>query len=286
MIMKKWIYILIGCLSFSACQEDEKAVVPEVGFSDFQDPRDGTTYKCITAGGDIWLAENLRYHVAGGFYSGCLRYGESWAGWTQAQFDTWLKSVYKAGKMEKELYDECSALRGQGYVPRVLLEMIGYKFPETLLDEIMVYDKTAVNDFGYLYSYEALKQAVIPGWEIPSDADWKRLEQLLGMSGGELDRMEAWRGNGQAELLMEGEQGIGFNVKFGGGRVYHSDDRDGVYEGKACKAIFWASDTLDGGEEGYLGVVRTLLLNDSRIWKGTSKRSGTAYYVRCIRRKQ
>lgn len=284
--MKKWIYILIVCLTFGACQEEDKAVIPEVSFSDFQDPRDGNTYKCITVGGDTWLAENLRYRVSGGFYAGCIRYGESWVGWTQKQFDTWLSGVYKTGKMEKELYDECYRLRNEGYVPRVLLEMIGYKFPQTLMDELMVYDETSVKEYGYLYSYRALKQAVIPGWEIPTDEDWRRLEQHLGMSAGESDKMEAWRGNGQAELLLEGEQGIGFNVKLGGGRVYHSDDRDGVYEGKACKAIFWASDTLDGGEEGYLGVARTLLLNDSRIWRGTIKRTGTAYHVRCIHRKQ
>lgn len=281
--MKKWIYLLICCTLLGACKEEDEAVTPEVSFSEFQDPRDGNLYKCITVGEDTWLAENLRYHIPGGFYAGCIRYSESWIRWSHAQFDNWLEEVHQTGKMEDGLYQECYDLREEGYVPDVLLQMIGYKFPEVLLDEVMNYDKTYVTEYGYLYSQDALAKAVIPGWEIPTDEDWQRLEQQLGMSVGESGRMEAWRGNGQAELLLEGEQGIGFNVKWNGGRVYHSDARDGVYEGKGTKAIFWTADTQDGGEEGKLGIIRTFLLNDGRIWRGTTKCAGTAYAVRLIK---
>lgn len=282
--MKKWIYLLVCCMVLGACQEDDEAVRPEVSFSDFQDPRDGKLYKCITVGGDTWLAENLRYYIPGGYYAGCIRYSEGLNGWKHAQFDSWLKKVHDAGKMEDALWQECYDLREEKYVPGVIMEMIGHKFPKALLDEVMSYNETYAEEYGYLYTYDALEKAVIPGWEVPTDEDWKRLEESLGMPAGELNRMEAWRGNGQAELLLEGEQGIGFNVKWGGGKMYRSDVQSGTYEGKACKAVFWASDTLDGGQEGYLAVVRTLLMNDSRIWRGSSKRTGTAYNVRCIHR--
>lgn len=281
--MKKWIYLLVCCMVLGACQEDDEAVRPEVSFSDFQDPRDGNIYKCITIGGDTWLAENLRYYIPGGYYAGCVRYSEG-CSMNSAEFDSWLKMVHQDGRITEELYEECYDLRKEGYLPRILMDMIGYKFPKTLLDEVMGYNKTYAEEYGYLYTYDALEKAVIPGWEVPTDEDWKRLEENLGMPAGELNRMEAWRGNGQAELLLEGEQGIGFNVKWGGGKIYRSDVQDGAYEGKACKAVFWASDTLDGGEEGYLAVVRTLLMNDSRVWRGSSKRTGTAYTVRLVRR--
>lgn len=281
--MKKWIYLLVCCVVLGACQNDDEAVRPEVVFSDFQDPRDGNLYKCITVGGDTWLAENLRYYIPGGYYAGCIRYSEGWT-MRSAEFDNWLEKVHKDGNMADELYTECYDLRKEGYLTEVLMGMIGYKFPKALLDEVMHYNKTYAEEYGYLYTYDALEKAVIPGWEVPTDEDWKRLEESLGMPAGELIRMDAWRGNGQAELLMKGEEGIGFNVKLGGGRVYHSDDRDGVYEGKGCKAVFWTSEILDGGEEGRLGIVRTLLMNDSRIWRGTTKQAGTAYTVRLIRR--
>lgn len=283
--MKKWIYIILVLVT-SACQDDNGAIKPDVNFSEFQDTRDGTIYKCINVGGDIWLAENLRYRIPGGFYSGCIRYSEGWGGILSTQFDKWLAASFQSGNMDIELYNECTALRNEGYLPGVLISMIGYKFPESLLNELMTYDKTSVDEYGYLYTYEALKQAVIPGWEIPTDEDWKRLEQNLGMTNGELNHMEAWRGNGQADLLLKGEQGIGFDIKPGGARVYYSDDRSGVYEGKGYKTILWTSDTLNGNEEGYLGIVRTFMQNEGRIWRGTTKRTGTAYFVRCIYRKK
>lgn len=280
--------MVFWCLCLSACQDDDKTEVSGINFSEFQDPRDGKVYKCMTIGGDTWLAENLSYYVPGGFYSGCFRYNEAYGGKTLAQFQPWLQEVYENGRIGEELYNECLYLMdkngGNIRIPRTLLTIIGYKFPQDILDELMTYDPGYAEKYGYLYSYEAMRQAVIPGWEIPTDEDWKRLEQSVGMSVGEADRMEAWRGKGEAERLLDGETGIGFDVKLGGARVYHSDDRDGVFEGKVLKTIFWSADTVNGNEEGYLSVVRTFLMNDNRIWRGTAKRTGTAYALRCIRR--
>ena len=61
--MKKFIIILLGIIVYCSCQDDNNSnrVKPEVSFSDFQDPRDSKTYKCITIGGQTWMAENLKY---------------------------------------------------------------------------------------------------------------------------------------------------------------------------------------------------------------------------------
>ena len=35
--------------------------------------------------------------------------------------------------------------------------------------------------YGKLYSWEAVEEAVPPGWHLPTDQEWKRLESELGM---------------------------------------------------------------------------------------------------------
>lgn len=60
--MKKIIIILLGVIVYCACQNDDKRdwIQPEISFSNFQDARDMNTYKCITIGGQTWVAENLK----------------------------------------------------------------------------------------------------------------------------------------------------------------------------------------------------------------------------------
>ena len=64
--MKKIIIILLGVIVYCACQNDDKRdwIQPEISFSNFQDARDMNTYKCITIGGQTWMAENTVYHRA------------------------------------------------------------------------------------------------------------------------------------------------------------------------------------------------------------------------------
>ncbi len=283
--MKRILYVLMVCILIDACKEDDNGINKgEFALSTFKDERDGTVYKCITIGGDTWMAENLRYSLPGGFYKGCLRYSEGWGGMSQKQFDNYIEKVRNEGRMSEELYQECYSLRDEGYVPRVLMEMIGYKFPAELLDDLLSYDKTYVEKYGYLYTYGALDEAVPEGWRIPTDEDWKRLEETLGVPAAEAGTLEAWRGNGLAGLLMEGDQGIGFGAMYGGGKIYHSDQNGGIYDGKGFRATWWASDTVEHAKEGFLGMVRTIELNNSKVWRGTTKREGTAYSVRCIRK--
>lgn len=72
--------------------------------------------------------------------------------------------------------------------------------------------------YGLLYTYDAALAAIPEGWRLPSDADWKNLEKALGMTAEEVEKQDVWRGERQAVLLKEGEEGIGFDVRYGGAR--------------------------------------------------------------------
>ena len=57
--------------------------------------------------------------------------------------------------------------------------------------------------FGYLYNWYAVNDPrnIAPeGWHIPGDAEWKVLEEYLGMSTDDADHM-SWRGSDQGNKL-------------------------------------------------------------------------------------
>jgi uncharacterized protein (TIGR02145 family) len=64
------------------------------------------------------------------------------------------------------------------------------------------------NGTGLLYNSKAVfsSSGLAPkGWHIPTDAEWKRLEQTLGMDEASLNRM-GWRGTNQGEQLKQEAQ--------------------------------------------------------------------------------
>lgn len=322
--MKKIVIILLGLIVYCACQDEDDGPTRknfDVTFSDFQDPRDMNTYKCITIGGQTWMAENLRYRFPQGSVDGCYTWGEediklekievsteAWvdsvsAGIAKGEFVGNVVQVLPFGTFEYPLSMMLEAYLSY-YPPSDYLEMVKGWEGSHIKEAIAILERILNNlyvsafverynlleskngrystQYGLLYTYESALQAVPEGWRLPTDEDWKKLEETLGMPVSELDLLDEWRGR-EADLLKEGEQGIGFNVNYAGGKLSGPRrDGDDTFHNQGFNAYFWSStkkvehDTVD------VGITRVLSLKENRILRGTSKLDG-AYSVRCIK---
>jgi uncharacterized protein (TIGR02145 family) len=114
------------------------------------------------------------------------------------------------------------------------------------------------NGTGLLYNSKAVlsSSGLAPqGWHIPTDAEWKKLEQTLGMDEPSLNRM-GWRGTNQGEQLKQEAQlgwirygdvwntnASGFTALAGGCRL-----PDGRFGDPGFKLVgFWWSATTNSG---------------------------------------
>ncbi|WP_065220468.1 MULTISPECIES: FISUMP domain-containing protein [Butyricimonas] len=69
--------------------------------------------------------------------------------------------------------------------------------------------------FGNMYTYDEANTLAPEGWRLPTDEDWQKLEQAMGMSAQTADT-RGWRGAGVGTLLQQDESGTGINLLLGG----------------------------------------------------------------------
>lgn len=282
------IVLAIWCLClFAACQDEggtEILVKPEVTTSEFTDIRDGDTvvYKCITVGGQTWMAENLRYKISYGAHFGSVTYGDEFK---KVQSSDLVRAAKTVLGTRDPVYRQCSELAASGKNYPEIIEIMGDKLTPAILE---IFYGTAVNEeylkeHGYLYTFEGALKAVPAGWRIPTDEDWKILETNLGISREELEKVEEWRGTTQGKLLKEGEEGIGFDAKMSGARVYGTGLIGSTFMKVGTNAYFWSSTLIPQNDSINLAVIRSVKLLGDQVMRGTSKLSNAAYSVRCIK---
>jgi uncharacterized protein (TIGR02145 family) len=119
----------------------------------------------------------------------------------------------------------------------------------------------AINEelFGYLYNAFVIrsdKNIAPEGWHVPTDEDWKKLEQTIGMTSKEIEET-GWRGIEEANLLASkynlgwpandretqlfGSDYFGFNAKPSSLRGH-----DGRTNIQSNSAWWWSSTSIDG----------------------------------------
>lgn len=141
--------------------------------------------------------------------------------------------------------------------------------------------------YGRLYNAHAVlnSKGIAPaGWKVPSDADWKILENYLGMSGTEVEKL-TWRGTEIAAALFPkasefwpstcttfGTNSCGFNALPSGIKSY-----DGTLNNTGDVAFWWTS-SESNNELWYRSI-------DSKF-KGIYRQSIQKQYglsIRCVK---
>ncbi len=123
-------------------------------------------------------------------------------------------------------------------------------------------NETLVGDYGYLYNYRIIDdvRGIAPeGWRIPTDEDWKELEQTLGMSQEEADA-SGKRGTDEGGRLKDS------------GLQHWTYPNTGATNSSGFTALPGSYRFINGifftlGEEGY-------------FWTSTDATSESAYYRR------
>lgn len=144
--------------------------------------------------------------------------------------------------------------------------------------------------YGLLYSFDAAQRVVPEGWRLPTDEDWKKLERALGMAEQDVEKVNEWRGESQAVLLKEGEEGIGFNVRYGGARGLVNINMSN-YINLGQNAYFWCSDVIKADSVN-IGMVRNIAVYSDQIMRmqtmfGSDKATEypVLYSIRCVKDK-
>lgn len=324
--MKKLIILFIACLCMLwACDSEDKGYNFDISVvkpaADFTDLRDGHVYSCVQIGKQVWMVENLSYFLPKGTLDGCFTWNGETFDISDVSYpeDEWIDLMKTT--MNDPQYDwEAMGVQISlvelyiGFVEDGMMYSSGatnliknkapgfYEIVEDDLAELQLQavDELALKNFqeteakngnysetyGLLYSYEAAQKAVPEGWRLPTDEDWKKLEETLGMNRQEIDRLNEWRGSGVGTLLKE-NGAIGFNARMAGGDVYSASDisPDFLRYGESC--YFWTSTKTKQNDSIDLAIIRSLAVYSDAVWRGTSRidngKRDMHYSVRCVK---
>jgi len=152
------------------------------------------------------------------------------------------------------------------------------------------YNNTA-EGVGLLYNFQVISsgRGIAPeGWHVPTDEDWKILEEYLGMPVDQLDETN-WRGTTEGDQLKElntttsgwvmygdvwGTNATGFNAIGGSCRVFNGEW--GV-PGLRHSGYWWSSTAING-----YGWFRSLDYQKSGIFRYAAQ-PAYGFSIRCVK---
>jgi len=131
-------------------------------------------------------------------------------------------------------------------------------------------DEANCDDQGRLYTFAAAQKACPTGSHLGSDADWKALEESLGMDDADLDAegYSTLRGTDEGTTLKKKS---GFGAKMAGFRG------GGAYDAQGDRTYFWTSSTR--GSDVWR---RRIAAAESTVFRFTNPPADFAISVRCV----
>lgn len=135
--------------------------------------------------------------------------------------------------------------------------------------------------YGVLYNWQAAQTASPPGWHLPSDEEWKQLEQWIGMTK-EQANATGWRGDDHGLILKattswnlngNGTNSVGFTAFPGGLR----GSEEGFYN--IGIGGYWWSSTQSSSVDAWYRVLYWSIPNVSRYY--LNKDYG--FSIRCVK---
>ncbi len=135
--------------------------------------------------------------------------------------------------------------------------------------------------YGVLYNWEASLEACPKGWHVPSDEEWKELEESLGMSVLDVENA-GWRGTYEGRYLKASlgwfEDGNGSNISDFNGIPAGYRLSYGIFDFKGKYSNWWTSSDFTATNSWY----RSLYYKNSGIFRNNSPRE-QGFSVRCLR---
>ena len=135
--------------------------------------------------------------------------------------------------------------------------------------------------YGVLYNWPAAKAACPPGWHLPTDAEWKKLEMALGMTEAQTNT-SGKRGTDQGTQMKatSGWYNIGNGTNFSGFSALPGGfrDFDGDFEKIEEFGTWWSSTEYNA----YAAWTRGLTYGINGVYRNTPEEE-LGFSVRCVR---
>lgn len=297
-IMKKNIMMFVLLVVVLSCNKNDDGnyqyTKPEVTQSTFTDSRDNYEYKCITVGGQTWMAENFRFIPKAATFFGVYTYHQESPKLTDLTKDkiiAALKFFLVKPEIPAEIYSEMlNTLMYDNISPMDFLTEFYDDLPVAFFNHANIaalvspFNAGYCETYGALYTLDAAKQFAPEGWRLPTDEDWAKLEKVVGMSNDQIDIFEDWRGDGLGRAFKVGDEGIGFDALFAGGKLSASNGYGTAFYNLGSKVYFWSSSVYYVGDFDKYAITRSVFNKNDAILRGTSIIKNVAYSVRYIKK--
>ncbi len=138
-----------------------------------------------------------------------------------------------------------------------------------------------LDKYGRLYNYPEAMEACPEGWRIPTDEDWRKLEQRLGMSASEANGRE-WRGNIARNMITLKGDTCDLGLQLGGYYTDHTIMSTSGYRFMGTYAFYWTA-TRDTDKDGTYYFYRKITYAKNSVYRESMEPEKQYLSVRCVR---